>query len=78
LRSILRSPEGFVGARRAVREEIRHKVKIWRASSIKVLQRAISEAAAKRYEVDAIHMSARDGSAVSEKLLQRLSPYFKT
>ncbi|HEV2008201.1 MAG TPA: ABC transporter substrate-binding protein, partial [Burkholderiales bacterium] len=34
------------------------KVKIWRASSIKILQRAISEAAAKRYEVDAIHMSA--------------------
>ena len=55
------------------------KVKVWRASSIKVLQRAISEAAAKRYEVDAIHMSAPEMEALyREKLLQPVeSPYFK-
>ena len=55
------------------------KVKIWRASSIKILQRAISEAAAKRHEVDAIHMSAPEMEALyREKLLQPVeSPYFK-
>src|SRR6266568_588603 len=34
------------------------KVKVWRAGSEKVLQRTLTEAAARRYEVDAIHSAA--------------------
>src|SRR5881227_3916487 len=33
------------------------KVKVWRASTEKVLQRTLTETAARRYEVDLIHMS---------------------
>lgn len=55
------------------------KVKVWRASTSKVLQRTISEAAAKRFDVDAIHISSPEMEALHrEKLLQPVaSPYFK-
>src|SRR5436190_7305278 len=55
------------------------KVKVWRAGSEKVLQRTLAEAAAKRYEVDAIHSSALEMETLHrEKLLQAVaSPYSK-
>src|SRR6266850_7944289 len=47
------------------------KVKIWRAGSEKVLQRTLAEAAARRYEVDAIHSSALEMETLHrEKILQ--------
>jgi iron(III) transport system substrate-binding protein len=47
------------------------KVKVWRAGSEKVLQRTLAEAAAKRYEVDAIHSSALEMETLHrEKILQ--------
>ncbi len=50
------------------------KVKVWRASSVTVLQRTVAEAAAKRFEVDAILMSAPEMEALHrEKLLQPVS-----
>ena len=39
-------------------------VKLWRASSAKILQRTLSEAAARRFDVDAILMSAPEFVAV--------------
>jgi iron(III) transport system substrate-binding protein len=55
------------------------KVKIWRAGSDKVLQRTLTETAGKRYEVDAIHISAPELEALHlEKVLQPVSnPAFK-
>ena len=54
------------------------KVNVWRASTVNVLQRAVSEAAAKRFEVDAIHISSPEMEALHrEKLLQPVaSPNF--
>jgi iron(III) transport system substrate-binding protein len=53
------------------------KVSVWRAGSEKVLQRTLAEAAARRYEVDAIHSSALEMETLHrEKILQPVaSPY---
>lgn len=55
------------------------KVKVWRAGSDKVLQRTVTEAAAKRYDVDAVHISAPEMEALhTEKIFQPVhSPLFK-
>ena len=55
------------------------KVRTWRASTEKVLQRTLTETAARRYEVDLIHMSAPEMEALHrEKVLQPVnSPAFK-
>ena len=55
------------------------KIRVWRAGSDKVLQRTLTETAAKRYEVDAIHISAPELEALHlEKVLQPVkSPAFK-
>jgi iron(III) transport system substrate-binding protein len=55
------------------------KVKVWRAGSDKVLQRTLTEAQAKRHEVDLIHFSGPELEALHrEKVLQPVkSPYFK-
>ena len=55
------------------------KLNIWRAGTDKVLQRTLSEAAARRYEVDAIHFGSPEMEALHrEKVLQPVSsPYFK-
>jgi iron(III) transport system substrate-binding protein len=50
------------------------KVSIWRAGTDKVLQRTLAEAAAKKYEVDAIHFGSPEMEALSrEKILQAVS-----
>ncbi len=50
------------------------KVKVWRAGSDKVLQRTVTETNGKRYEVDAIHISAPEMEALHrEKVLQPVS-----
>jgi iron(III) transport system substrate-binding protein len=47
------------------------KVRTWRAGSDKVLQRTVTETNGKRYEVDAIHISAPEMEALHrEKVLQ--------
>src|SRR3989454_10583257 len=53
------------------------KVSVWRAGSEKVLQRTLAEAAARRYEVDAIHSFALEMETLHrEKILQAVaSPY---
>lgn len=55
------------------------KLNIWRAGTDKVLQRTLAEAAARRYEVDAIHFGSPEMEALHrEKILQPVnSPYFK-
>jgi iron(III) transport system substrate-binding protein len=55
------------------------KLNVWRAGSDKVLQRAVTETAAKRYEVDVIHMGAHQMEALHrENVLQPVtSPLFK-
>lgn len=55
------------------------KINIWRASTDKVLQRTVSEAAARRYEVDAVHFGSPEMEALHrEKILQPVSsPHFK-
>ena len=55
------------------------KINIWRAGTDKVLQRTLAEAAARRYEVDAIHFGSPEMEALHrEKILQPVnSPYFK-
>ena len=55
------------------------KVNVWRASTTSVLQRAVTEAAAKRYEVDAIFISSPEMEALNrEQLLQPVaSPSYK-
>src|SRR5438034_1397588 len=61
----------------AFEKEYGVKVKVWRAGSEKVLQRTLAEAAARRYEVDAIHSSALEMETLHrEKILQPVaSPY---
>ena len=50
------------------------KVNVWRASSAKVLQRTLAEAAAKRYEVDALHISSPEMEALHrERVLAPVS-----
>jgi iron(III) transport system substrate-binding protein len=47
------------------------KVKVWRASSVNVLQRAVTEASAHRYDMDMVLMSGPEVEALHrEKLLQ--------
>lgn len=55
------------------------KVKVWRSGTVNVLQRTVAEAAARRYDVDAIHMSTPEMEALHrEKLLQPVaSPYYR-
>ncbi|MDB5775501.1 MAG: fbpA 1 [Herbaspirillum sp.] len=55
------------------------KVTVWRSGSDKVLQRSLTETAAKRYEVDAIHIGAPEMEALHrEQVLQPVtSPAFK-
>ena len=55
------------------------KVNVWRASTTSVLQRAVTEAAAKRFEVDAIHISAPEMEALNrEQVLQPVaSPSYR-
>jgi iron(III) transport system substrate-binding protein len=55
------------------------KVNVWRAGTDKVLQRTIAETAAKRYEVDAVHMGSPELEALArEKVLQPVrSPVYK-
>ena len=55
------------------------KINIWRAGTDKVLQRTLAEAAARRYEVDAIHFGSPEMEALHrEKILQPVtSPYFR-
>ena len=55
------------------------KVNVWRASTASVLQRAVNETAAKRYEVDAIHISGPEMEALNrEQVLQPVaSPSYK-
>jgi iron(III) transport system substrate-binding protein len=51
------------------------KVKVWRSASEKVLQRTLTEASARRYEVDAIHTSALEMEALHrEMILQQVAP----
>jgi len=51
------------------------KVRLWRSASEKVLQRTLAEAAATRYEVDAVHTSALEMEALHrEKILQPVAP----
>lgn len=54
------------------------KVNVWRAGSNAVLQRTLREAAARRFEVDAIHFGAPELEALHrEKILQPVaSPHF--
>lgn len=56
------------------------KVKVWRAGTDKVLQRTITETNGKRYEVDAIHISAPEMEALHlEKMLQPVTaPVFSS
>ena len=55
------------------------KVRVWRASTEKVLQRTLTEAAGRRYDVDLIHISSPEMEALHrEKILQPVnSPHFK-
>ena len=55
------------------------KVNVWRAGTDKVLQRSVAEAAAKRYEMDAVHFGSPEMEALSrEKILQPVvSPAYK-
>jgi len=51
------------------------KVQVWRSASEKVLQRAVIESRAGRYDVDAIHTSALEMEAmVRENVLQAVAP----
>jgi len=50
------------------------RVNVWRASTSKVLQRTLAEAAAKRQEVDAIHISSPEMEALHrERVLEPVS-----
>jgi iron(III) transport system substrate-binding protein len=50
------------------------KVNVWRSGTDKVLQRAVTEAKAKRYTVDAVHFGAPEMEALSrEKILAPVS-----
>jgi iron(III) transport system substrate-binding protein len=54
------------------------KVRLWRAGTDKVLQRTLTEAAARRHEVDAVHLGTPELEAMyREKILQPVvSPHF--
>lgn len=54
------------------------KVRLWRAGTDKVLQRTLTEAAARRHEVDAVHIGTPELEAMyREKILQPVvSPHF--
>jgi iron(III) transport system substrate-binding protein len=54
------------------------KIRAWRASTERVLQRLLAETSAGRYDVDAIHISSPEMEALQrEKILQPvLSPHF--
>jgi len=64
---------------RPFEKKYRIKIDIWRAGTDKVLQRTLSEAAARRFEVDAIHFGSPEMEALHrEKILQPVaSPHFK-
>jgi len=47
------------------------KLRVWRSASEKVLQRTLAEAAARRYEVDAVHSSAMEMEALHREALLR-------
>jgi iron(III) transport system substrate-binding protein len=50
------------------------KVNVWRAGTDKVLQRALAETSARKYDVDVIHFGAPEMEALSrEKILQAVS-----
>jgi iron(III) transport system substrate-binding protein len=50
------------------------KVNVWRAGTDKVLQRTVTEANAKKYDVDAIHFGSPEMEALSrEKILQAVT-----
>lgn len=50
------------------------KVNVWRAGTDKVLQRTLAETAAKRYDVDVVHMGSPELEALArEKVLQPVS-----
>ncbi len=50
------------------------KVNVWRAGTDKVLQRAVAEARAKRYTMDAVHFGAPEMEALArEKILEPVS-----
>src|SRR5438093_8009852 len=50
------------------------KVNVWRAGTDKVLQRTVTEAQAKKYEVDAVHFGSPEMEALSrEKILQAVT-----
>jgi iron(III) transport system substrate-binding protein len=50
------------------------KVNIWRAGTDKVLQRTLTESAARRYEVDVVHFGTPEMEALSrEKILQAVA-----
>lgn len=55
------------------------KVNVWRAGTDKVLQRSLAEAAAKRHEMDAVHMGSPELEALArEKVLQPVrSPAYR-
>lgn len=55
------------------------KVSVWRAGTDKVLQRTLAETAAKRYEVDVVHMGSPELEALArERVLQPVrSPAYK-
>jgi len=51
------------------------KMRVWRSASEKVLQRTLTEASGRRYEVDAIHTSALEMEALHrENILQQVVP----
>lgn len=56
------------------------KVNVWRAGTDKVLQRTLAETAAKRYDVDVVHMGSPELEALArEKVLQPVnSPAYAT
>ena len=55
------------------------RANVWRAGSEKVLQRTLAEAAARRYEVDAVHSSALEMETLyREKILQPVSSPYST
>src|SRR5438445_164951 len=64
---------------RPFEKKYRIKIDIWRAGTDKVLQRTLSEAAARRFEVDAIHFGSPEMEALHrERILQPVaSPYFR-
>src|SRR5438552_1220399 len=65
-------------ARRGVRQEVRAKLKFWRAGSEKVVQRIVTEARAGRFDFDVVETNGPELESLHrEKLLQRAdSPHF--